>query len=36
MLRWWDGSRWTNHLEYPRPEIQAVAGFRSRTLTRQH
>jgi len=27
MLRWWDGQVWTNLLEKPRPEIQAVRGF---------
>jgi hypothetical protein len=26
MLRWWNGSQWTDHLEYPRVEIQAAAG----------
>ena len=26
MLRWWDGSAWTNRLEYRRPEVQPAAG----------
>jgi hypothetical protein len=34
MLRWWDGSRWTSHLEYPRPEIQTAVGFRTSSLSR--
>ncbi|MHB1171567.1 MAG: DUF2510 domain-containing protein [Lacisediminihabitans sp.] len=32
MLRWWDGSSWTERLEYPRPEIQPAAGYSTRTL----
>ena len=27
MLRWWDGSAWTDRLEYRRPEVQAAPGF---------
>lgn len=27
MLRWWDGSSWTDRLEYRRPEVQAGVGF---------
>jgi hypothetical protein len=27
MLRWWNGRQWTDHLEYPRPEIQPAAGY---------
>lgn len=26
MLRWWDGSAWTNRLEYRRPEVQLAIG----------
>jgi hypothetical protein len=33
MLRWWDGSVWTDHLEYPRPEIQTAAGYSTSSLT---
>jgi hypothetical protein len=27
MLRWWNGAEWTDHLEYPRPEVQAAVGY---------
>lgn len=27
MLRWWDGSSWTNDLERFRPEVQAAPQF---------
>jgi hypothetical protein len=27
MLRWWNGDQWTDHLEYPRPEVQPAAGY---------
>ncbi|NEM91688.1 DUF2510 domain-containing protein [Galbitalea soli] len=30
MLRWWDGAQWTDHLEYPRPEIHSAAGIAKR------
>jgi hypothetical protein len=33
MLRWWNGSRWTDRLEYPRPELQPAAGYSTRNLT---
>jgi Protein of unknown function (DUF2510) len=33
MLRWWDGSRWTDRLESPRPEVQPAAGYSTRDLT---
>lgn len=29
MMRWWDGQRWTNHLERPRPEMQPAYGYGS-------
>lgn len=29
MMRWWDGKRWTNHLERPRPEMQPAYGYGS-------
>ena len=29
MLRWWNGRQWTDHLEYPRPEVQTAAGYTS-------
>jgi hypothetical protein len=32
MLRWWNGRQWTDHLEYPRPEVQP-AVTRTSTLT---
>lgn len=25
MLRWWDGSAWTDRLEFRRPEVQSVS-----------
>ena len=27
MLRWWNGRQWTDHLEYPRVEVQPAAGY---------
>jgi hypothetical protein len=27
MLRWWNGEQWTDHLEYPRPEVHTAAGY---------
>jgi hypothetical protein len=33
MLRWWDGSRWTDQLESPRPGLQPAAGYSTRDLT---
>ena len=27
MLRWWDGSAWTDRLEYRRPEVQSAVGY---------
>lgn len=27
MLRWWDGSVWTDRLEYRRPEVQSALGM---------
>jgi hypothetical protein len=30
MLRWWNGQHWTDHLEYPRPEVQLAAGYSAR------
>lgn len=37
-LRWWDGGRWTERTEYPRPELQPAFGYSSdgRGFTRQH
>jgi hypothetical protein len=32
-LRWWDGSRWTDRLESPRPGLQLAAGYSARDLT---
>jgi hypothetical protein len=29
LLRWWDGSQWTENLESPRPEVQPAAGYAS-------
>jgi hypothetical protein len=29
MLRWWNGRAWTDHLEYPRPEVNPGAGYSS-------
>jgi hypothetical protein len=31
MLRWWNGRAWTDHLEYPRPEVNPGAGYSSST-----
>jgi hypothetical protein len=30
LLRWWDGSAWTDKLERPRPEVQPAFGYSSR------
>jgi len=30
MLRWWNGTVWTNNLERRRPEVQASAQFATR------
>lgn len=27
LLRWWDGKRWTDRLERPRPEVQPAYGY---------
>jgi hypothetical protein len=27
MLRWWNGTAWTNNLERRRPEVQAAPAF---------
>ena len=27
MLRWWDGSAWTDRLEFRRPEVQSAPAF---------
>ncbi|TAL44660.1 MAG: DUF2510 domain-containing protein [Salinibacterium sp.] len=32
MLRWWDGSSWTDKLEMPRPEVQPAYGYSTREL----
>ena len=32
MLRWWNGSAWTNRLEPARPELQPAAGYSTRNL----
>jgi hypothetical protein len=29
MLRWWNGRQWTDHLEYPRPEVQPAVSYTS-------
>jgi hypothetical protein len=26
MLRWWNGRQWTDHLEYPRPEVHTATA----------
>jgi Protein of unknown function (DUF2510) len=26
MLRWWNGRQWTDHLEYPRPEVHTSSN----------
>jgi hypothetical protein len=31
MLRWWNGRQWTDHLEYPRPEVHPAASAVSTT-----
>jgi hypothetical protein len=30
MLRWWNGTNWTDRTEYPRPELQPAFGYSSR------
>jgi hypothetical protein len=32
MLRWWNGSQWTDRLEAPRPEVQPAFGYSTKTL----
>jgi hypothetical protein len=32
MLRWWNGSSWTNRLEPARPELQPAAGYSTHNL----
>lgn len=27
LLRWWDGSAWTERMERPRPEVQSAMGY---------
>ena len=29
MLRWWNGRQWTDHLEYPRPEVHPAIAYSS-------
>jgi len=29
MLRWWNGRQWTDHLEYPRPEVHPAVSYSS-------
>lgn len=37
MLRWWNGTAWTDRLERPRPEVQPAFGVSTRELTeRRH
>ena len=33
MLRWWNGTSWTDRLEQPRPEVQPAFGYSTRHLT---
>jgi hypothetical protein len=33
MLRWWDGSSWSDRLEYRRPEVQNAPGLMSRAAS---
>lgn len=33
MLRWWDGSSWTDRLEYRRPEVQGAVGYFGRVAS---
>jgi hypothetical protein len=35
MLRWWNGRAWTDHLEYPRPEVQPALKTGSSTSVLQ-
>lgn len=32
LLRWWDGSSWTERVERPRPEVQPAFGFSTSRL----
>lgn len=32
MLRWWNGSQWTDRLESPRPEVQPAFGYSTKPL----
>jgi hypothetical protein len=32
LLRWWDGSAWTERVERPRPEVQPAFGYSSSRL----
>jgi Protein of unknown function (DUF2510) len=35
MLRWWNGRQWTDHLEYPRPEVQSALNAATTTSVLQ-
>jgi hypothetical protein len=32
MLRWWNGTAWTDRLELARPELQPAAGYSTQNL----
>lgn len=32
MLRWWNGTAWTDQLESPRPEVQPASGYSTQNL----
>ena len=32
MLRWWNGTAWTDRLELARPELQPAAGYSTHNL----
>ena len=32
LLRWWDGTQWTEHLEHARPEVQPAFGYSTHRL----
>ncbi|MEO7122398.1 MAG: DUF2510 domain-containing protein, partial [Lacisediminihabitans sp.] len=32
LLRWWNGTAWTNRLEVARPELQVAAGYSTHNL----
>lgn len=34
-MRWWDGQRWTDRTEYPRPELQPAFGYSSTGTVRR-